>query len=165
MRRKPDSAAWDKLKDDHDAVMGMMDQIGGMKVIARDWGPERLHDGVNYLAGAIKDLGGMARDLEGIIKDRRKQNRAHVKPGNLPPEAQKILDVLRVESSGGSRSQIRRRLFGDNVPAAKVGEWLDCLLARGLVYRETVETRGRPATVWRATERWMWIGASKKKEG
>jgi hypothetical protein len=164
MRRKLDSAAWDKLRDDHDDVMGMMDQIGGMKVIARDWGPERLHGGVNYLVGARRDLGRMARDLLGIIKDRGKQNRAH-KPGDLPPEAEKILDALRVEWGGGSRSQIRRRLFGNNVPAAQVGEWLDLLLARGLAYCETVETRGRPATVWLATERWMWLGAPKRKDG
>jgi hypothetical protein len=62
--------------------------------------------------------------------------------------ARMILAALRSSPGGLSRSQVRRRVFSDNVPAGQVREWLDSLLAGGLVRLETAPTAGREAHVF-----------------
>jgi hypothetical protein len=84
------------------------------------------------------------------VDDLRENHPSHVDGEDLPPQAVKILATLKSWQGGLSRSQVRRLVFGDNVPAALIGKWLDCLLGRGLVEFETIATPGRHAEIWRA---------------
>jgi hypothetical protein len=82
----------------------------------------------------------------------REKPPSHVDGDELPAPARQILAALRSSPEGLSRSGLRRKVFNDNVPAAQVGQWLNCLLARGLVNLDTAKTAGRYAEVW--TARW-----------
>jgi hypothetical protein len=83
----------------------------------------------------------------------REKPPSHVDGDELPAPALRILTALQSSPKGLSRSGLRRRVFNDNVPAAQVGEWLNCLLARGLVSLDLVPTPGRYAEVWTARRR------------
>ncbi len=64
--------------------------------------------------------------------------------------ADEILRRLRsAGSSGMSRTDISQA-FGRNVSADRIGAALDLLAKKGRAYCETVETRGRPAELWKA---------------
>jgi hypothetical protein len=78
----------------------------------------------------------------------REKPHSHVDGNELPAAARLILVALRSSPGGLSRSRVRRQVFNDNVPASQVGEWLNGLLARGLVNLDTVRTAGRYAEVW-----------------
>jgi hypothetical protein len=65
-------------------------------------------------------------------------------------DADRILEALRAAPEGLTRSEIRRKVFDDNKPAAVIRHKLAILFRQGLARFETVETGGRPAQRWLA---------------
>jgi hypothetical protein len=63
-------------------------------------------------------------------------------------DADRILAELRANPEGLTRTQIRD-LFGRNRSETEIEAALRCLSERSLAVRETIETRGRSAEVWR----------------
>jgi hypothetical protein len=59
-------------------------------------------------------------------------------------DADRILKALREAPSGMTRSEIRRRVFGDNLPAERVQAALSLLLRNGLIKQETDTATGGP---------------------
>jgi hypothetical protein len=62
--------------------------------------------------------------------------------------ADAILAALRTKPDGMTRSEIRRRVFNDNKPAAEVTRALGILERYRLARRELTPTDGRPAERW-----------------
>lgn len=66
------------------------------------------------------------------------------------PLTDNLLTALRNNTAGLDRTAIRD-LFSRNVPGDQISRALDGLAERGLAESETIETGGRPRTVWRTT--------------
>src|SRR5262249_26179154 len=63
-------------------------------------------------------------------------------------DADRILEAIRAEPDGLSRSQIRRHVFGGHKTADYVASKLSILVRLGSVHSEMVATDGRPAERW-----------------
>ena len=63
-------------------------------------------------------------------------------------DAERILTALRATPEGMTRSEIRRRVFGDNTPSDVISDELGMLLRLGLVRVQIIGTGGRPAERW-----------------
>jgi len=66
-------------------------------------------------------------------------------------DADAILDALRVRTEGMTRTEIRRTVFKDNKTSGEVARALGLLQRYGLARCESVQTEGRPAERWFAT--------------
>jgi hypothetical protein len=66
------------------------------------------------------------------------------------PDADAILQALRAHKDGMTRTDIRD-VFLRNLSAARIERALGVLLKENLAKFDKVETRGRPAEIWRAT--------------
>jgi hypothetical protein len=76
---------------------------------------------------------------------------AHLFGGSTgDPQADAILAALRSRPEGMTRSEIRRRVFNDNKPAADVARALGLLDRFRMVSREPIPTDGRTAERWYA---------------
>jgi hypothetical protein len=67
------------------------------------------------------------------------------------PRADAILAALRTKPEGMTRSELRRRVFNDNKPAAEIACALGLLARYRMVRRDSSPTDGRPAERWFAT--------------
>ena len=66
-------------------------------------------------------------------------------------DADAILDALRAKPEGMTRTEIRRMVFKDNKTSGEVARALGLLQRYGLARCESVQTEGRPAERWFAT--------------
>ncbi len=66
-------------------------------------------------------------------------------------DADAILDALRTKPEGMTRTEIRRTVFNDNKTSGEVVRALGLLQRHGLARCESVQTEGRPAERWFAT--------------